>query len=445
MNKRSASSLVVLIGVCLIWMVMSFFDEKRNVSQKHSASTVSEQSNPSGVLSTEKKSETDLSVPNHAIPSAVTTKEAPVMKGVSYLTVFRHFRQAQMCQKYIREKRMALMYHESFDFPEHVWNKAQENMAPNPDGSIDPIPEPLLQVATSHAQKCEKLLSVWREVFGKERGWDSVEGDFMQVLMRKKASSTKEKKLKELIESGQRVADLFRTIFSTIEGTDMWTPSQIQSFHAKIKQLNGLRTANPDADPMIQTRNEEIQAEVSRLYQQYSEQKQSNKPLAKQLVAELSVLLTKTRVDLNTIDPEVFLLAKAITEMSPSNRPFAVFGLISYESLSEIPGLKGLVEREYVPTSKAFVNTVTQHQGNQFLFFSTLKMAESLYYCSLGADCSATGDLMTDWCLGLSYSKMNFQACDQDLLESELYAQLTTGQLHDINWMLTALEAFYGQ
>lgn len=424
---------------------MSLFDEQRNDSQTHSASMVSEQSNPNDALSTKQKNETDLSVPNHPIPSAMTTTEVPVMKGVSYLTVFRHYRQAQLCQKYIREKRMALMYHESFDFPEHIWNKAQENMAPNPDGSIDPMPEPLLQVATSHAKKCEKLLTVWREVFAKERGWSSVEGDFKQVLMSKKASSAKEKKLKELIEYDQRMADLFRTIFSTIEGTDTWTPSQIQSFHAKIKQLNGLRTPNPDADPMIQTRNDEIQAEVNRLYQQYSEQKQSNKPLAKQLVAELSALLMKTRGDLKTVDPEVFLLAKAITEVIPSDRPFAVFGLSNHESLSQTPGLENLVERDYVPTSKAFINTIAPHQGNQFLFFSTLKMAESLYYCSIGGDCSANGDLMTDWCLGLSYSKMNFEACGQDLLESELYAQLTTGQLHDINWMLTTLEAFYGQ
>ena len=368
--------------------------------------------------------------------------EAIDFDGLSFIALYRMYRQANLCQKYFQAWRQAKYKKVVFDYPEQFWQKDKERMLKFGYAESE-ITQEVSQEATAYANQCESLLVKWNATVEGGVNINDPETSLLHHLLEKKTKDKKEALLQELLKIQKQIPDLSQKVADSIQGKDSWTEEQIDEAKLNIKQLlASLASTGGLDDAAVMAHNKPIYAQIAEINQQLSEQKYRDMAVTQSAINELEAQLMSVTKHLHSQDAEVYLLALFITELNPR---FSVMTGLSVNSLKEyffFDETGDAYQFEYQTPNAGFMQVTNLAVGIKYDYFITMGAVNELYYCSLGADCGPEGPVMLTRCLGLDGAPKN-DACGQSVEDYYFNGGLTAGQLYDVDWLLTAMEQFY--
>lgn len=370
--------------------------------------------------------------------------EAIDFDGLSFMALYRMYRQAILCQKYFQAWRQAKYQKVVLDYPEQFWQKDKEQMLKYGYTESE-ITQDVSQeaTATAYANQCESLRVKWNATVEGGVNINDPETSLLHHLLEKKTKSNKEVLLKKLLKIQKQIPDLSKKVADSIQGKDSWTEEQIDEAKLKIKQLLASLAITGGLDEAaVMAHNKPIYAQIAEINQQLSEQKYRDMAITQSAINELEALLMSVTKHLYSQDAEVYLLALFITELNPR---FSVMTGLSAYNLKEyfFFGEAGNAYQFAYQTPHAeFMQVTNLAVGIKYDYFITMGAVNELYYCSLGADCGPEGPIMLTRCLGLDGAARN-DACGRSVEDYYFNGGLTAGQLYDVDWLLTAMEQFY--
>ncbi|WP_154222814.1 hypothetical protein [Marinicella rhabdoformis] len=440
-NKRFLVVEIVVL-FALVWLL--FKAETDNKKSPMPASPVKENVKEK-IEHNKKPKEKKTSDQEQAVIPEYQVKEGAIdFDALSFMALYRMYRQALLCERYIISWRRAKYEKKAFDYVDHIWEKEQENLVRQGYGAMDlSLPEPKAAMATAYANQCESLIEKWQATAAQDTYVSYMDVSLLNMLLIKKTASKKEKQLKALLKIQQQLPDLTTKVVESMQGKDTWTEQQIQEAKQRVKQLfSTVITIGALDDEAVIAHNKPIYAQIAEINQQLKEQKFKGVSLAQAAINDLEAVLMAAEKQIFSHDPDVYLLAKFILELTPG---FSVMYGFSHKNLAEYFYLldeQNSYTYQYQTPSSKFMHAVNLTSGNKFAYFITMVAVNELYYCGLGADCGPESPIMISKCLGL-YGAGKNDACGLSVMDYYFNGHLTAGQLFDVDWMLVAMEQFY--
>ncbi len=357
---------------------------------------------------------------------------------LSYLEIYRTYEWHELCRDYHIELRQAESKDTAIDFVNAFHERHRKRRDELRYGPFHPN-EAQDQVLAEYTMRCQSIAeneALQMPEF-EQANYFSLGLVLTELLQTESAKTDKEKRIKQAFLATMQVDQARDELWGLNRGYSSMSEEEQLAMMEKIAALMQEATLSREgAESVTLDANHPAIKEMLRL--QKKMQESVNQDSEAIVLAETRYIDALHAMEplLHSPDPDVFYMAKQKAENMSG---FDGFGAGRSSS-----GSVGDSMARYLLPSQKLMSEIGISTGTK-LSGLVLLPATVLYWCELGGDCSASGRLMTQYCLGLGGWTMHVDACGVSAHTFYENCHLTRGQKMDVALLNDWIQAYYGQ